>query len=254
VASKLACVGLSVEDDDQFGRLLERVQADATTIGTHGGVDVWRWEDPSGARLVIGVDGDGNVLDLVPSFAAPRAVRVVGLAPVNDAVSMADVIDDAGEMTTRLAVEIEERRLLTPPYEEPLAATLVALAVDASVFADAAAFAADDASLLTPTTAQEPRPANLPRDFPWPPRIGPESFISYGSFQGTDAAAHAKIACTVVAAGRRTNQLTGQSFVVAWGASVFELTVCLSADHEVPRPGSVIAGTAYMVGSVAPPT
>ncbi|MDP9436836.1 MAG: hypothetical protein M3P93_17275, partial [Actinomycetota bacterium] len=63
MSSTLACAGLPVTDEQQLGALLDRIMPEAQLLGRTGRNSVVRWEDPSGARLVLEVGQDG-VVDL----------------------------------------------------------------------------------------------------------------------------------------------------------------------------------------------
>lgn len=71
-----------------------------------------RWEDPSGSRLVLGIQ-DGQLVDLLPSFASHPGSQLAGVSALNPEVAAADVVDDEGETLTRMAIELDERRLLS---------------------------------------------------------------------------------------------------------------------------------------------
>jgi hypothetical protein len=253
VASNLDCVGLGVASEEAYVALLSRALPRATPVGSAGGVELHRFEDPSGARLAIAVNRSGEIANVLPSFAAPREVQLVGLYRPNPDTAIADLVDDAGEQYGQLAVELEERDLLGAPSRDPRAAALVAFGVDVQVFADADAFAADPASLLVQDAdPAEPRPDDLPPGVSWPVRVSSSSFMSYGVWnQGDDVEAYANLAGVVESAELRIVDLTGGRFIAARVQSLFPTTVCLSADdHAVPEPGAVIAGTVFMVGSV----
>lgn len=253
VASNLECVGLGVGDRSGLQRLVNGALADARQVGVAAGVSVLRWEDPSGACLVLAVR-DREVLDLLPSYAGQAGARLGGVRAANDGVVIADVVDEAGEQTTLIAVALEQRRLLAfaaGPVAGP--ASVVALAVDVTVHADAAAFAASDASLLSPdsTDAGEPPVHVVERGLPWPPRMAAESLISYGVFGPAELAeAYARLNGTVLRAERRTVAATGGRFVVARVRTVgLDLDMCL-AGVLVPEPGNVVSGTVFLVASL----
>jgi hypothetical protein len=257
VASNLECVGLGVADRNGLHRLVNRALADARQMGTAGSVTVLRWEDPSGARLVIGMR-DREILEYLPSFAGEPGARLGGVRMANDEVAIADVVDEDGEQATMIAVELEERRLL--PASAGAAAGLasvVALGVDVTVHAGAEAFAASDASLLSSDGGDpgEPPPHVVERGMPWPPRMAAESLISYGVFGPAEQAqAYARLNGTVLHAGRRTVAATGQQFVTARVRTVgLDLDLCLPAG-PVPEPGNVIGGTVFLVASLPFPT
>jgi hypothetical protein len=72
VSSKLGCVGLAVEAGDQLDQLIAAVLPAADSLGRNGDVEVLRWQDPSGARLIIGIE-DGERVDLLPRSREPPA-------------------------------------------------------------------------------------------------------------------------------------------------------------------------------------
>ncbi|GIF97938.1 hypothetical protein [Catellatospora citrea] len=255
MASNLECVGLGVSDGDGLSALIGEALERAELLGEVAGTSVHAWQDPSGARLVVSTQ-ERTVKDLLPSYAGTPGARLAGLHAVNDEVAVAHVVDADGETLTMLAVEVEQRRLLSAGKQPVDAeAAVVALGVDVTVHADEAAFAASDASLLSPGSEPGEPPAHVvEQGHPWPPRMGPESFISYGVFGPPEQAeAYARLHGTVLSAQRRTVALTGGSFVVARVRTVgFEVDLCLAATDaaELPRPGNVIGGTVFLVASV----
>jgi hypothetical protein len=263
MASNLSCVGLGVADGDSLESLLATVRPHATPLGTADGLDVVRWEDASsGARLVVGI-AHGEVVDLLPSLTSPPDTRLAGVRSVNHDVVTAAVVDQDGEQVTSLSLELEERRLLGARVVERADAAIVALARSVALHDDADVFEASRGSLLDPDadTEAEPPPFFGEGGLQWPPRMAPESFISYGVFADPDdAGAMARLNGVVIGASRRTTALTGQSFTVARVRTAgFEVDVCLSAEEhpEVPRPGQVLGGEVFLVGSapaIAAPT
>ncbi len=157
---------------------------------------------------------------------------------------------------TALAIEFEEQRLLRRELPQgTVEASITALGVDVQTFANADEFGESPASLLSSEDEEhrEPPPHYVERGWKWPPRVGSESFISYGVFGAPgQARPHARLAGTVLQSEVRTNQLTGQQFVAARVRTVgFETHVCFPADgRPAPREGSVIHGTVFLVGSV----
>ncbi|GHJ48127.1 hypothetical protein Cs7R123_54690 [Catellatospora sp. TT07R-123] len=255
MASNFECVGLAVGDRAELAELVSRALAGAEPVGHVGGIDVCVWQDPSGVRLVFSLK-NGKILDFVPSFAGTEGARLSAVRPANDEVAIANVVDGDGEMMTMLAVELEQRRLLTGAGRSVSGpASVIAFGQDVSVHADEDAFAASDASLLDPDDAgTEPPADHSEQGLPWPPRMGPESFISYGVFGPAEQAqALARLHGTVLDAQRRTVAATGQSFVVARVRTVgFETDLCLPdlPDAELPQPGNVIGGHVFLVASL----
>jgi hypothetical protein len=256
VTSNLDCVGLGVDSRAGLERLVDAALEDADLLGTVAGVKVLRWQDPSGARMVFGVRGK-DVLTMLPSYAGMTGARLANVRAVNDDVAVADVLDEDGEQATMLALELEERHLL-PAALGPVGgpASVIALGVDAAMFADEAAFTASDASLVNERgdDDSEPPAHYAEQGWSWPPRMATESFISYGVF-GTPkkAEAYARLNGVVLHAQRRTVVATGQQFVVARIRSAgFEADVCLAASDcpDIPVAGNIVGGTVFMVGSL----
>lgn len=259
MSSNLGCIGLAVADHDELARLAAAVLPDAVFIGRGGRVDVLRWEDPSGARLILGLR-EQEIIDLLPSFAGRPGARLANIRPSGREVVFADVIDEDGEQCTAMATELEQRRQLpdTSGLGDGLT-SVVALGTDVSVHADADAFAASDASLLgSPDEAREPPAHFVERGWRWPPRVAAESFFSYGVFASKgEPQAYARLAGTVVHAERRTVRQTGQGFTVARVRTTgFEVDLCMAATEHPhpPAPGSIIAGTVFLVASLGSAT
>lgn len=254
VASNLACVGLAVADSAELGRLLRDVVPLSRSLGIADGIEVRRWDDESGARLLFGLRGD-DVVDFVPSYAAGPTALLSSIDVGGEGVATAAVVDRAGEQLTSLAIELEEWRFLRlEPRERPVAASVIGLGIDVSLFENEADFDASPSSLLSKEGADEPPPAHyVERGWKWPPRVGPESFISYGVFgTGPPRKPHARLAGTVLEAEVRTVTQTSQSFVWTRVRTVgFEAHVCFpSREPTPPRIGSILHGTVYLVGSV----
>ncbi|MDG6106453.1 hypothetical protein Daura_27165 [Dactylosporangium aurantiacum] len=256
MASNLECVGLGLDDPDDVQRLLTEVLRTADVLGRDGDLTVHRWQDPSGVRIVVATRG-GRIVELLPSYAGEPGPSLANVQNVNDQVTIADVVDDDGDTVARFAAEFEQRRLL-PSTPATGRAAVVALGVDVTVHADADAFAASDDSLLSPRSAGEPDepPAHyVEQGWQWPPRMAATSFISYGLFGDPDSAeAYARLNGTVRSAARRTVAATGQQFIAARvHCGVFEADVCLPVDAGTAdlAPGNVIAGTVFLVASLA---
>ncbi|WP_148612187.1 hypothetical protein [Nocardioides rubriscoriae] len=240
MASTLACIGLDVDSLDTLNLHLSAMPS--SLVGRIGGVESVRYTDASGARVVVALDQDGDTIDLVPSYDARPGAQLADLGPLG-AVVQADVRDDTGEVVTRMAVDLEQHRHLTGVVGGPLRGSVVALGIEMTVHADAAAFAASDDSVLgTPEPGQAPT------------RWGAESFVSYGQFATEgDPEPTAFLAGTVIAADTHTHGVTGQVFHVARVRTVgFEATVCLAgSEHpDAPRTGSTVAGLCYLVVDV----
>jgi hypothetical protein len=254
VASNLSCIGFAADGAAPIEDLLRTVLPASEPVGRQDGVDVFRWEDASGARLVISLR-DGEVLDLLPSFAGRPGVRIADCHPLNADVAGAQVVDEDGEQTTAMAFELEQRRALAGRAPVAGIASVIALGHDVSVHADEAAFAASPRSLMNRYAEAEDPPARASElGLPWPPRMAAESFISYGVWgEPEQAEAYARLNGTVLAAEQRRNSLTGADFHVCRVRTMdFEVDLLLDArDHpEPPAPGQVVAATPYLVASI----
>jgi hypothetical protein len=252
--SNLECLGLGVADQAELERLLDGAVAEARRLGEVDGISVLRWQDRSGARLVMSVRGE-HVLDLLPSFAGTPGARLANVRAATDEVAFADVVDEDDEQVTMLALELEQRRLLPAAGVAAAGAIVVALGVDVTVHADEEAFAASDASLLHGRSEDDvdEAPAHFAeRGWSWPPRMAAESFISYGVFgPPEDARAYARLTGTVRHARRLQVAATGKEFVAArLQTAGFEVDLCLPADEHNLKPGNVIGGTVFLVGSL----
>jgi len=182
MASNLSCVGLGVSDVSGLRSLIDRIIPSAVELGRVGDLKVLRWEDPSGARLVLGVTPD-DVPDFLPSFAGVPRTQLQGVKMVNDEVAIAAVVDDDGEQLTSLAVELEQRRLLPADEAGNYRAALVALGGDVSVLTSPEEFGESDASLLsTRDVGTEPPAQYVEHGWKWPPRVAANSFFSFGVF------------------------------------------------------------------------
>jgi len=251
MTSNLDCIGLGVEDQAALRALITEVLPKSVSLGVAGGVDVRRWEDPSGSRIVLGVR-QKEIVDLLPSFAAPTDARLGDVHPVTEEIVVGDVLDENGEMLTRLAMGLEERRFFPSNAEIGCSASVVALGVDVTVHQDEEAFGKSPESFLDGAHEGEEPPATYAeRGLKWPPRMGAESFISQGLFGEPNA--HARLYGTVLVSERRTVSDTGKSVVVVAVRTVgFTARICIPGDSLAtdPAAGNVVGGTVYLVGSI----
>ncbi|HEX4255055.1 MAG TPA: hypothetical protein VH089_08215 [Streptosporangiaceae bacterium] len=206
---------------------------------TIGNVRVQRWEDESGAAIVLAWRGgrraspqpspqnSPQLISFIPAFAAISEVRLTQCHPVREPIAVANVLDGDGAHVTALAADLEQYRHLIAagrPVDGPARLTALGLAVQ--VHAD------EDAFLAAP---KGPNDATDPADF-----------VPFGAFtEPAKAQPHARLTGTVVKAERRINRLTGQEFTVAVTRTAgFDADVCLSAaEHpDLPAPGAIITG------------
>ena len=255
MSSNLACIGLDVTDNSELDRVLRSAAERATVLGERGGNRVLRWEDGDGARLVLVLDGSRNLLAVTPSFASEPGAVLASLTHANEECWTAAVTED-GEQVTALAADLEQSALVDPASGAAGRAGIVALATAVDVLADAAAFEASPASLLSSESADEDEPPAhyVENGWSWPPRMAQESFISYGVFgDASEARPDARLNGTVLRSRTCRNSLTGGTFHVARVRTAgFEADVCLaSSEHqEPPPPGAIVAGTVYLVAAL----
>ena len=259
MASNLACIGLDVDSRDEFDALVAALLPDAVSLGRTGRTEVLRWQDTSGARLVFEVHA-GTVEGVLPSYDALAGASIADLAMVDDDVAIG-WLTDGQEQLAQIALEVEERRLALAKrggVAGPL--SIVGLGVGTELFEDADAFAAAPASLVHGDAEHVPEPSPHVVEFnlPWPPRMTAESVLSYGVYaEPHDIDAYARVNGTVLGASTRTVERTGQSFhAVRVRTAGFDMEICIPASvhPELPRTGQVIAGMAFMVGSLGAAT
>ena len=259
VTSALACVGLSVRDEAELSSLVTRAWRTVRETGVYAGVHVGRWQDDSGAVLILGWRS-GELVDFVPAYAAASGGLLSECRLINDSVAVAKVVDAGGQQVTAMAFEAEQyRQLCALGRRVSGPARITALGVDVQVYPDADAFAASPGSQLDPTAgpAAGPPPHDRGQGWPGPPRLAAESFISYGVLADpAQARPHARLSGTVLKAGQRVCALTGQPFTVATVSTAgFAADVCLAASEHPgpPAPGSVIAGTVSLCAAFVAP-
>ena len=248
------CIGFRADSAEDLVALVEQTLPTATHLGTGPkGAETFRWQDSSGARVMIEKRGE-IVHNMLPSFAGKPSTMLTDVVRLNDDTSAADVVDESGEMITRLAVDLEQRALLANASVHGRAA-LVGLAGELTLHADAAAFQASDASRMGGTEEVDPPPPHLlEQGIKWPPRWATESFVSEGLFSAPrESRPIAMLNGVVIEADERVNSLTGVSFIRARVRTIgFEVDICASVAQmsSTPTPGQVIGARVYMVGSL----
>jgi hypothetical protein len=180
-------------------------------------------------------------------------VRLSDLRVLNADVVAADVVDPEGEQVTAMAFELEQRRAFSGTWSGR--AAIVAFAPDAEFFPTEEDFAASASSLLDPDADldEEAPPSVQDQGMPWPLRMASDSFISYALFADpADAEAIARVNGIVTSAELRTNDLTGDAFLACRISSLgSELDlVTVPPAGFLPRAGSVVAATAFLVASI----
>lgn len=238
-SSTLATIGLGTGSEDDFRRLVLEASKRAQHHDTIRNVRVQRWEDESGAAIVLAWRGgrqnsrpsspqqSPQLISFLPAFAALSEVRLTQCHPVREPITVANVVDADGAHITALAADLEQyQHLIAAGHPVDGSARLTALGLDVQVHADEDAFHA---------APKGPNDATDPADF-----------VPFGAFaEPAKAQPHARLTGTVVKAERRVNRLTGQEFTVAITRTAgFDADVCLSAaEHpDLPAPGAIITG------------
>lgn len=235
MVSSLDCIGLGVSDADDLVALLRLLEPHLTFVARADGLDLLRYDDPTGARLDLSVHPSDGLVDLLPSYAGPPGAELRALTPLADEVVAADVWDaESDELATRLCCDLLQWRRLAG--RDAGRAAISAFGVEIEAHADVAAF---DAA----------RPDDgLP--------FGAESFVSYGLFAGADdpPTPHALLNGTVLSSATHTVTLTGQTFHACRVRTVgFEAEVLLAASEHpgAPLPGSILGGSVTLVADLA---
>lgn len=214
-----------------FRAIFAAVQPETTSEGT----ELYRWEDPSGARMTIERDGD-EVISVIPSFAVSSTVAAGRAHLVGRRVVQVEVLDETPEGPPFMTFELERPQ----DFAARAAADsgdmfLTTFGTDVIFYENAASFSSSDDSLLIEDGSD-----------PDLPRIGAESYLSFG---GAGGVLHG----TVLSARVLTNVLTGQPFATVTVRSAgFSLEVCLpwSADMPAPSVGSLIGGDVYLIATL----
>lgn len=261
--------------------MVASLEANDLGIPDIGGYEyVSPYTDPSGARLQRYYrDGEWRT---ATSFAAERSRWRARVGMVNDDVALVDLLDDAGEIHNRLTVSVDdpfsyprlagpgqadadEPRLVDPSDlnpanpADPSAPTgmlyvnglrLTALASDVVVHADETAWRENRRT--RPVVADTP--AGRVRGFDDPGFIlAPWTFEYFSGGDPEEVLAYVTLALRLDDVETRVNQLSGVAFHVAsgkLGENLPPLELCLPADTEpAPRPGAVVEGTVFLVGT-----
>ncbi|HEY1671570.1 MAG TPA: hypothetical protein VGG50_02550 [Streptosporangiaceae bacterium] len=226
MATHLACIGLGTGGEQDFQRLVVQANKDAQQQEVIRGVRVRRWEDGSGAAVVLGWRA-GQLISFMPALAATSQVRLANCHPVREPVTVADVLDAGGEPVNALAAELEQfRQLVAVGQPVDGMAKIAAFGLSVKLYDDENAFLA---------APKGPNDATKPADFE-----------PFGAFtEPAKAQAHARLTGTVLKAERRFSWLTGHPFTVAITRTAgFEVDLCLAGDEHptVPAPGAIVTG------------
>jgi hypothetical protein len=226
MATHLACIGLGTGGDQDFQRLVVQANKDAQQQEVIRGVRVRRWEDGSGAAVVLGWRA-GQLISFMPALTATSQVRLANCHPVREPVTVADVLDAGGAPVNALAAELEQfRQLVAAGQPVDGMAKIAAFGLSVKLYDDENAFLA---------APKGPKDATEPADF--------EPFGAFA--EPAKAQAHARLTGTVLKAERRFSWLTGHPFTVAITRTAgFEVDLCLAGDEHptVPAPGAIVTG------------
>ena len=234
MATHLGCIGLGTGGEQDFQRLVAEASKEAQQQEVVRDVPVRRWEDGSGAAVVLGWRG-GQLISFMPSFAAASEVRLANCHPVREPVTIAEVQERDGTPITALAAEIEQyRQLVAGGRPAGGMARIAAFGLRVKLYDDEQAFLA---------APKGPHDASAPADF--------EPFGAFA--EPAQAQAHARLTGTVIKAERRFSWFTSDPFTVAVTRTAgFEVDLCLAGDEhpDVPAPGTVVTGIVSLSVSV----
>jgi hypothetical protein len=256
VSSALACIGLEVSDEAEFSWLLKSACTAIREIGTFDGVHVGRWQDDSGAALILGLH-DGELVDFSITYNGASGGLFAGCRLLHESIVFAKVVDVDGRQLTGMAFEADQyRHLLALGQQVSGPARITALGTDVTIYPDADAFAASPASQIHPSPEAAPEPPPH-YDGPWPPQLATESFISHGLFADiVQNRSRARLSGTVLDARHHVCVLTGQPFIVAAVRTAgFSADLCLAASEhpDMPVPGNIISGTVFLSAAIDAP-
>src|SRR5947209_569575 len=92
MSSALACIGLGVSDDAEFNLLVKNALLGIREVGTFGGVYVGRWQDDSGATLILGLQ-DGQIADFTFAYAGTSGGLLADCRLIYQSIAWAKVTD-----------------------------------------------------------------------------------------------------------------------------------------------------------------
>ncbi|KGF16957.1 hypothetical protein ACLB3A_01910 [Corynebacterium freneyi] len=210
-----------------------------SVIGEVRGGQLVRFEDPSGARLhILGVEP----FSTFAGFAGLTQVTA-HVSALDDVLALIEIVGDDpsrpdfDEVVATATCHLAQSPLLvdegTQTFEH---VNLAALAVDAAVDEDAAAF--------------EARTGEQPGDV----RFTGAEAVTGAAAGSTSPDASATLSGVVNSATKRTNRLTGQDFWLVHLDVPVPLDVVIPADVDAaPQPGTVVSGTFLLAGEVIAP-
>ncbi len=254
MADHLGAIGLVASDESSFGQLLDAIIDKSTEERSSGQYRHLLWVDPSGAAAYSHLDTDTQTIECITPFFAPAEGlarwRVKTSEYLDDAEcphcggADCDIVDEDGETITRSAVQWA----MYQPYrdwlerEQTFELEVVVFAHTIDIVADEETFASSPANVMGKDDKGEPL------------RLASNAFLPFGMFaEGNDMSERsiARINGRIVAAERRTNQLTDQPF---WQIRIDALPgptdIVVAADmiENEPQPGAYLAVLGWLVG------
>lgn len=242
-----ACVGLVLPDDNAFRDLIEALISAVKLTRSVSGARVYRWQDPSGARLTIVKNGQITV-----SYSNTTAVRFAAGMYLDNGHFFAEVVDESGEQVAGIAVKPEcaadfgARAATQRPIDT---VGITAFGVDVTVFSSEEAFQQSSASLLTSASAGADDGESNAMEL----RYSAESLVPFGTFDRAAPDSSALLNGTVLSAQIVTNVWTGRQFVAARvRTSGLEVDLCMpwNEGEPIPEPGNIIGGSVYLTATL----
>lgn len=244
MASHYSSIGVSVDSEDDLEALVEKAAYNAEIFSVGSG-EYLRWQDASGAALILQVDRGRNLIGAHPHFFGETGLtaRVTGRVHRRDQTAMdgafhawasPDHLHDQ-EGAYPFVFDCPEA-LRFDRFRLPCVAEvqLAAFAHEVSVFASDEEHAA--------AQTEEPHFAS-------------QSFIPIGLFGDRDEGPQALALLTgrIRRQSRRVNRLTGSPF--CWAeVETYEATIDVVMDPTLlnaePRSGGVISGTFWLSGQL----
>lgn len=219
-----------------FDRWQEAVEAAIATnqlvvTGELRGGQLVQFTDYSGAQI--------NILAVEPfaTYAGFESVTqtFAHIQMINDILAFCEIIDPFGTVLSSVTLNLSQGPLLVDePVQQWQQLGVTALATEATVYENAAAFTAATGELPGQLTS-----------------AGAEILASGSGSAIPDASAI--FSARVLEAEYRSNQLTGQRFIHATVDGVFPFDVCLPDAADLPLKNSIVAGSAVLTGNVLAP-
>jgi hypothetical protein len=244
------CVGLRLPDWDAVTGFVHEHWDELRGYPTPDGWFNATWRDPSGAKVVVNVNGRGEV-EAIPGFAGGTTARItdIGWVEGTDALA-AYVVDDQGAEVTRLCAACDQWRFLPGvSCEETFEAIITGLALKVRIYQGPDAFRVSPDADMSPLSEPLTLPNGVVLDrLPF----GSESFVPGGMFQ-QPWNPMAFFSAIVARSWTKTVEATGDSFHVARVNTVGALGIYLCWPAEtatLAEPGNTVYAEAYLTAMV----